>query len=66
MANSIPELQLPCKECLSTCLKDESYQVVWCEHTGYAAIYFVDAGTWHVLGPFPDEERMLMAMQLAL
>ena len=34
---------------------DETFGLVWCEHSKYGGVYQVEIGLWSISGPFDDE-----------
>ena len=52
----VPQPKAPCKECVENARHhDETFGLVWCEHTRYGGIYQVEIGQWSIVGPFEDE-----------
>ena len=52
----VPQPQAPCQDCVENAVhQDETFGLVWCEHTRYGGVYLVEQGQWSIVGPFDDE-----------
>ena len=59
----VPQPKAPCQDCVENARhQDETFGLVWCEHTHYGGMYFVEQGQWQLVGPFDDESCFKRAM----